>query len=178
MAKTQTNRTRKISGKSRAGGKRTARKPARRPQDAVTLLVADHKLVSQQFDEYDRRKDRLSNERKLELAQAICRELKVHTQIEEEIFYPAARGVPKADDLLDEANVEHSSAKELIRQIEEAQPDDELYDAKVKVLGEYVKHHVKEEQNELFPMVKKSRLDTVELGERLKRRKQELMGEA
>ena len=107
----------------------------------------------------------------------ICRALKVHTQIEEEIFYPAARGgIPKAGDLLDEANVEHASAKDLIRQLEEARPDDELYDAKVKVLGEYVKHHVKEEQNEIFPMVKKSRLDTRELGEELKRRKDELMG--
>ena len=140
-------------------------------------MRADHKSVSDQFDEYDRRKDRLSEDRKREMVQEICRALKVHTRIEEEIFYPAARGIPKAEDLLDEANVEHASAKDLIRQLEQSRPDEELYDAKVKVLGEYVKHHVKEEQNEIFPMVKKSRLDTRALGEELQRRKGELMEE-
>jgi hemerythrin-like domain-containing protein len=161
----------------KAGAKRKTRGSAPQRQDAIALLRADHKAVSDQFDDYDRRKDRLSDDRKLEMVRDICRALKVHAQIEEEIFYPAARGsIPKAGDLLDEANVEHASAKDLIRQLEEARPEDDLYDAKVKVLAEYVKHHVKEEQNELFQMVKKSRLDTRELGEELKRRKEELMG--
>jgi hypothetical protein len=101
----------------------------------------------------------------------------VHTQIEEEIFYPAAREAIREQDLLDEAAVEHASAKELIRQLQDGQPGDEMFDARVKVLGEYVKHHVKEEQNELFPQVKKSRLDTRSLGEQLMMRKQELMGQ-
>jgi hemerythrin-like domain-containing protein len=174
MPKTQSTRRRTAARKT--GTRRKTRKAAAQ-QDAIALLRADHKSVSDQFDEYDRRKDRLSEGRKLEMVQEICRALKVHTQIEEEIFYPAARGIPKADDLLDEANVEHASAKDLIRQLEESRPDDELYDAKVKVLGEYVKHHVKEEQNEIFPMVKKSRLDTRALGEELQRRKGELMEE-
>ena len=164
-------------GARKTGAKRKTRSSAPQRQDAIALLRADHKAVSDQFADYDRRKDRLSDDRKLEMVRDICRALKVHTQIEEEIFYPAARGsIPKTGELLDEANVEHASAKDLIRQLEEARPDDELYDAKVKVLGEYVKHHVKEEQNELFQVVKKSRLDTRELGEELKRRKEELMG--
>jgi hypothetical protein len=130
------------------------------------------------FDEYERRKERLSADRKLEMVQTICRELEVHTQIEEEIFYPAAREAVREQDLLDEAEIEHGSAKELIRQLQNGQPGEDLYDARVKVLGEYVKHHVKEEQGQLFPMVKKSRLDMRQLGEQLMRRKQELMGGA
>ena len=175
MPKAQSTRRRTTAGRTAA--KRKTRKTAPQQQDAIALLRADHKSVSDQFEEFDRRKDRLSAGRKLEMVQIICRELKVHTQIEEEIFYPAARSIPKMDDLLDEANVEHASAKELIRQLEGSRPDEDLYDAKVKVLGEYVKHHVKEEQNELFPIVKKSRLDTRALGEEMKRRKDELMGE-
>ncbi|HSD93783.1 MAG TPA: hemerythrin domain-containing protein [Methyloceanibacter sp.] len=172
----KTRSTSRGRSKARKAGAKT-RRSATQGQDAIALLRADHKAVSDQFDDYDRRKDRLSDDRKLEMVRDICRALKVHTQIEEEIFYPAARGsIPKTGELLDEANVEHASAKDLIRQLEEARPDDDLYDAKVKVLGEYVKHHVKEEQNELFQMVKKSRLDTRELGEELKRRKEELMG--
>jgi hemerythrin-like domain-containing protein len=159
--------------KSANRGRRGA---SQRQQDAIALLRADHKAVSGMFDEYERRKERLSPDKKLEMVQTICRELEVHTQIEEEIFYPAAREAVREQDLLDEAEIEHGSAKELIRQLQNGQPGDDLYDARVKVLGEYVKHHVKEEQNELFPMVKKSRLDIRELGEELKRRKEELMG--
>jgi hemerythrin superfamily protein len=129
------------------------------------------------FDEYERRKDRLSTDKKMEMVQTICRELEVHAQIEEEIFYPAAREAVRDSDLLDEAQVEHNSAKDLIRQLQDSQPDDELFDARVKVLGEYVKHHVKEEQGELFPQVKKSRLDLRGLGKQLMMRKQELMGQ-
>ena len=200
MAKTQSTRKRAGASKSRSkssssSGRSRARSSSRskgasrsrtasrrrsdasqRQQDAIALLRADHKTVSDMFDEYERRKERLSPDKKLEMVQTICRELEVHAQIEEEIFYPAARQAVREEDLLDEAEVEHGSAKELIRQLQGGQPGDELYDAKVKVLGEYVKHHVKEEQGQLFPMVKKSRLDLRGLGEELMRRKQELMG--
>jgi hypothetical protein len=116
-------------------------------------------------------------DRKAELAQEICTELKVHAQIEEEIFYPAAREALKEQDLIDEATVEHASAKDLIAQIEQAQAGDELFDAKVIVLGEYIKHHVKEEHNEIFPKLKKTKLDLKGLGQQLAARKETLMAE-
>lgn len=147
-------------------------KAARRPKDAIALLRADHAAVQDLFDQFEKARD---DRRKLMLAQQICMELKIHAAIEEEIFYPATREVlPKEEDLLDEAEVEHASAKELIAQIEAGDPDTELWDAKVTVLGEYIKHHVKEEQNEMFPKVRKSKLDLKALGEQLQARKDEL----
>jgi hypothetical protein len=102
--------------------------------------------------------------------------LTVHAQIEEEIFYPACKEmVEDTEDLLAEAEIEHRSLKELIAKIEAGEPGSEKYDAEVTVLGEYVKHHVKEEQGELFPKVRDSELDLAELGEQLEARKQELM---
>lgn len=142
------------------------------PRDAVALLRADHQMVQELFDKYEKTR---SEDRKGALAEQICKELTVHAQIEEEIFYPAAREALREKDLIDEATVEHQSAKDLIAQIEGGKPGQELFDAKVKVLGEYIKHHVKEEQNELFPQVRKTKLDLRELGERLQARKQELM---
>ena len=100
----------------------------------------------------------------------------MHAQIEEEIFYPAAREALPSDDLLDEAKVEHDSAKGLIAQIESSTPGDELFDAQVTVLGEYVKHHIKEEQNELFPKLRRARMDLKALGQALAERKDALMG--
>ena len=111
------------------------------------------------------------------LATEICRWLTVHATIEEELFYPAAREAEVDADLLDEAEVEHASAKELIAQIEAMSPDDDLYDAKVTVLGEYIDHHVKEEEGELFPKCRKSDMDLEGLGEALAARKQELTAE-
>lgn len=101
--------------------------------------------------------------------------LTVHAQIEEEVFYPAARQVLDEPDLVDEADVEHASAKDLIAQIEASDPSDDHYDAKVKVLGEYINHHVEEEEKELFKAVKKAGLDTRQVGEELAARKEELM---
>jgi len=101
----------------------------------------------------------------------------VHATIEEEIFYPAARDAIDEQDLLDEAEVEHASAKDLIAQIQDMDADEELYDAKVKVLGEYVNHHVQEEENELFPQCKSAGLDLKALGVELASRKQELLTE-
>jgi len=147
-------------------------KAARRPQDAIALLRADHALVEDLFEQFEKARNA---GRKQTLATQICLELKIHTQIEEEIFYPAVRQVlPKEKDLLDEANVEHASAKDLIEQIEAGEPAEDYWDAKVTVLGEYVQHHVKEEQNELFPKVRKTRLDLKALGEQLRVRKEEL----
>jgi hemerythrin-like domain-containing protein len=142
------------------------------PRDALALLRADHQMVQELFDKYEKTR---SEDRKGALAEQVCKELTVHAQIEEEIFYPAVREAIREKDLIDEATVEHQSAKDLIAQIEGGKPGQELFDAKVKVLGEYIKHHVKEEQNELFPQVRKTKLDLRELGERLQARKQELM---
>jgi hemerythrin superfamily protein len=147
-------------------------KAARGSQDAIALLRADHAKVQDLFDEFEKsRKDSV----KEKLAQQICMELTIHTAIEEEIFYPAVREAIKDGDMLDEAEVEHASAKELIAQIEGGAASDDKWSAKVTVLGEYIRHHVKEEQNEMFPKAKKSRLDLKALGEQLATRKQELL---
>ena len=144
--------------------------------DAIQLLKQDHRTVEDLFEQFEK----ASGEgRKQKLAQQICQALTVHAQIEEEIFYPAAREAlgDEGKDLLDEAKVEHSSLKELIAQIEVSGPDDELFDAHVKVLGEYVKHHVKEEEGEMFPKLRKSDMDLAEVGAQLAARKKELMAE-
>lgn len=145
--------------------------------DAVKLLKADHKEVSDLVAKFEN--GRLSKDRKVAVAKQICMALTVHAQIEEEIFYPAAReAVRSGEDLLDEAEVEHGSIKELVAAIEDASPDnDDLFDARVKVLGEYVKHHVKEEEGQLFPKIRKSDMDLAEIGQQLATRKEELMRE-
>ena len=119
----------------------------RAEKDACDLLDADHKAVKKMFKEYDEltsSRGRTVGQKKMDLARQICHELTVHAQIEEEIFYPALRAVFKDTDLLAEAEVEHQTAKDLIAQIEGMGEADEMYDAKVKVLGEYIDHHVKE----------------------------------
>jgi hemerythrin superfamily protein len=153
---------------------RTASKRTKAP-DAVRLLRQDHKEVDQMFEEYETLR---SGHTKRVLIDKICLALEVHTQIEEEIFYPAVREALGEEDLLDEAKVEHDSAKDLIAQIRSGTPGDDLFDAKVKVLGEYIRHHVKEEQTELFPRVNKSSMDVAGLGARLLARKEELMAMA
>jgi hemerythrin-like domain-containing protein len=157
----------------------TARKSARAGKDdAIKLLKADHKEVSDLLEKFEN--GRLSKDRKMAVAKQICLALTVHAQIEEEIFYPAAReaSIRDSEDLLDEAEVEHGSIKDLVSAIEGGSPeDDELFDARVKVLGEYVKHHVKEEENELFPKARKSDMDLEEIGAQLSARKEELMRE-
>ena len=165
-AKSQTA-TKKASGRSRRTG--------RRDPLAITLLKKDHREVDAWFDEYEQLED---NAEKLALFNQIALALKVHTQIEEEIFYPEERADVE-EDMLDEAYVEHDGAKKLIAEIEAMKPGEEFYDAKVKVLGEYIKHHVKEEEQPggIFAQAKKGDEDLEAMGERMKARKEELMGQ-
>ena len=146
--------------------------------DAVKLLTADHKEVHALFQQYKKlvTAKAPADEREA-LALQICAMLTVHATLEEEIFYPAARAADVKSDLLDEAEVEHATAKDLIAQLEAMSADDELYDAKVTVLGEYIDHHVEEEQDEMFPACRKAKMDLAALGAELARRKAELMPE-
>jgi hemerythrin superfamily protein len=144
-------------------------------QDAVALLIADHREVSDMFKQFEELSDR-AKATKQKLVQKICNALIAHTQIEEEIFYPAVRDdVKDADDMVDEAVVEHQAAKDLISQLQEMDPDEDLYDAKVKVLSEEIEHHVKEEEEEMFPKAKKSGIDLKALGQEMAQRKQEIL---
>jgi hemerythrin superfamily protein len=155
----------------------TARSTAAKAVDATKLLAADHKEVKALFKQYDKlAKGEGADDEKQAIAEQICTMLTVHATIEEEIFYPAAREAMDEQDVLDEAEVEHASAKDLIAQIRGMSPADELYDAKVKVLGEYIDHHVQEEEKELFPKLRKADLDLKEVGTALEARKQQLMG--
>ncbi|RYX93373.1 MAG: hemerythrin domain-containing protein [Comamonadaceae bacterium] len=153
----------------------------KKQKDACDLLDADHRAVKKLFNQYEElmnSRSRNKEQGKRDLANQICMELTVHAQIEEEIFYPALRAVFKETDLLAEAEVEHAGAKDLIAQIEAAGSADEMFDAKVTVLGEYIDHHVKEERNEIFPKARASRkLDLIAMRDALAARKEELMAE-
>jgi hemerythrin superfamily protein len=143
-------------------------------QDAIALLKEDHRAVEKLFKEFEEAK---GEGRKEKLARRICLELTVHTKIEEEIFYPACDGKIE-EDLLKEAYVEHDAAKLLVAEIEAGNgQSDDFFDAKVQVLSEQIDHHVKEEEGELFPQVRKADLDLKALGERLAERKKELLKE-
>ena len=157
-----------------AATKTAAAKTPAPAKDAIALLKADHEAVSHLFDEFEKTRS-VANKRSL--VAEICSSLSVHAQIEEEIFYPAVKAALKDKLLVPEATVEHAGVKRLIAQLEGAEPDGEMYDAKVKVLSEYVKHHVKEEQNEMFPKAKTVSLDMVELGARMAARKDELLAQ-
>ena len=170
----------KSAGKSASAksGSKASRKTARsesKPADAIKLLKADHKEVKGYFDQYEKLED---DAEKAELAQKICLALTIHAQIEEEIFYPAAREATDDEDLLDEAEVEHASAKQLIAEIQGMEVGDRLFDAKVTVLGEYIQHHVEEEETEMFPECRDSDMDLKALGVQLAERKAELMAQA
>jgi hemerythrin superfamily protein len=145
-----------------------------KPSDAISMLTAEHKEVKAMFEQYEQLGDRAKSTKK-KLAGQICTALTLHAAIEEEIFYPAVRAASKdAADLLDEALVEHAGAKDLIAQLQEMDPEDDLYDAKVKVLGEQIEHHVGEEEGQMFPKAKKAGLDMAALGEEMAMRKDEL----
>ena len=143
--------------------------------DAISLLTADHQEVREAFEEFEELGDK-AFVGKRKLADKICTDLLVHAQIEEEILYPKfAEAVKKARPLEREARVEHASARDLIRQIQAMDSEDEMFDAKVTVLSEYIEHHVKEEQSEMFPLIREAGMDTQELGRQLWDRKQELL---
>jgi hypothetical protein len=175
MATTKKTKAKKAAERKAAQGKAPRTKSASETPSAIELLEDDHQEVQGYFDAYEELEDDAA---KAELSAKICQALKVHTQIEEEIFYPAARKATKDDDLLDEAKVEHAGAKHLIAEIEAMTVGDDLYDAKVKVLGEQVKHHVKEEEEELFPEAKSAKMDLDALGKKMAARKEALMAEA
>jgi hemerythrin superfamily protein len=153
---------------------------AEQPRDAIAALTADHRKVKALFKEFERANEsqgRRDRARTSELVSQICSELKIHAEIEEEIFYPAVRKKIEDSDLMDEALVEHAGAKDLIAQLEEMDVDDELYDAKVTVLGEQIDHHVKEEESEMFPKAKKAKVDMERLGVQMESRRAELKKE-
>ena|SRR5687768_6485960 len=143
---------------------------------ALEMLKEDHDKVKKAFKEFEKL-DREDSETVQQLVQTVCEELKVHTTLEEEIFYPALREAIEDEDIMNEAQVEHETAKMLIEQLENMGPDDPNYHATFTVLGEYVKHHVKEEEDEMFPQARKAELDLEDLATRMRERKQELIGE-
>src|SRR5581483_1403993 len=160
-----------------ASAKKKPGRPATKPQNAVQLLKADHRTVEQLFAQYENSE---SENEKTTLVKQVCKELIIHTMLEEEIFYPTCREKGVEEDMMDEAQVEHDSAKLMIGDLLEGEPDDEFYDAKVKVLSEYIKHHVGEEEkprNGIFAKAQKAGVDMDALGEEIQTRKQELMGE-
>jgi hemerythrin-like domain-containing protein len=171
MATTQTRKSKS------SGGKTTARKTQRTgPNDAIKLLESDHRQVEKWFKEFEATN---GEKTKARLAEQICTALKVHTQIEEEIFYPASREALPTDkeELVDEAVVEHAAAKTLIAEIEAMDVGEELFDAKVKVLQEMIEHHVQEEEKEYFPATRKTEMDMEAIGAQMAQRKEELMGQ-
>ena len=141
-------------------------------QDATVLLRADHTLVAGLFAQYAKTQSNLKKQR---LVAQICTELSVHAQVEEELFYPAVKAALKDKLLVPEATVEHASLKALIAEVEGVAPGSEMFDARIKVLGEYVKHHVKEEQTQMFPKARAATLDLLELGSAIATRKQALL---
>jgi hypothetical protein len=145
--------------------------------DAIALLKADHRKVEDLFAKFEKA---TSASTKQKLCREICTELKIHTMIEEEIFYPALRGKVE-DDMLDEAYVEHDGAKVLVNDLESSTPDADFYDAKVTVLSEEIEHHVKEEEapgEGMFAQARKAGVDLVALRDQMMARKEELMAQA
>jgi hemerythrin superfamily protein len=145
---------------------------AEAPMNAIDLLKKDHRTVSALFEQFENAEDG----EKVGLTQQICTELTIHAEVEEKLFYPAARKAldEDGDDLIDEAAVEHRSLKMLIGEIDGSSPSDKLFDANVTVLKEYVEHHVKEEENEMFPKLKSTDLDLDALGAKMAGLKEEL----
>lgn len=160
------------STRSRTSARRsTAQRSGR--GDAISLLKADHREVSDLLRQFKRVDS--DSRRMAEIVGKICTALTVHSEIEEELFYPAAREALKDGEIIDEAEVEHASIKSLVDQLRRADPQDEQYRARVIVLGEYVMHHVREEEGKIFPKIQRARIDLKEIGRELGERKQELM---
>jgi hemerythrin superfamily protein len=162
------------AAKKTAAKKTAAKKAAAKVSrtDAIAILTADHKRVKKMFKTFEKMKDDGSAADKQALAQQICDEVTLHAEVEEQIFYPATRESIDDADLLDEAEVEHASAKDLIAQIQAGDPSDPKWSAKVTVLGEYIDHHVEEEENEMFPKARKAKMDLESLGQEIAAMKQ------
>ena len=148
-----------------------------RSTDAIVILTEDHDKVKSLFEQFATLHDDHEDEEAALIAKQICQELTIHATVEEEIFYPEIRDELDDEDMLDEAEIEHSVAKELIAQIESMDPSDHQFAARVTVLGEYVNHHIEEEQNEMFPKGKEAEIDMESLGARILARKEELKAE-
>jgi hemerythrin superfamily protein len=174
QAKTKASRAsdRKSSRAKASSAKKEVRATS---TNAFELLEQDHRQVEEWFDEYNELQD--GDQRRGELAEKICLALEVHARIEEEIFYPQAREASGDNDLIDEAIVEHATVKNLIAEIEEMELGEDLYNAKIRILGEMVKQHIKEEEEELFPELQSSKMDVEAVGKELAERKAELMAE-
>lgn len=149
-----------------------------RQQDALALLKDDHQTVQKLFKEFEKIQEKGSPEEKLDLVLQACAELKIHTTIEEKVFYPALREALDEDLLLDEAEIEHRTAKDLIKRLEGMKSDDAQFDATFTVLCEYINHHVEEEESEMFPKAKKAAVDLTELGDRMREMKEQMEGAA
>ena len=173
-AKTKTGRAAETKSRRSQSQSRMKETEAASP-NAFELLEQDHREVEEWFDQYDELKE--DDNRKGKLAEKICLALKVHAQIEEEIFYPQARDATNDNDLIDEAVVEHATVKNLIGEIEAMEVGEELYDAKMRVLGEMVKHHIREEEEELFPELEAAQMDLGAVGKEIAERKEALMSE-
>jgi predicted unusual protein kinase regulating ubiquinone biosynthesis (AarF/ABC1/UbiB family) len=143
----------------------------------ISMLVDDHKRVRKAFRAFEKLDPENDPEGCEELVRHTCAELQMHTSLEEEIFYPAVREVLKEQDLLDEAEVEHMTAKQLIERLEGMGPDEDKYAAFFTVLGEYVQHHVKEEEKEMFPKLERAKIDWAALQQEMEARREELMAE-
>jgi len=167
--------TKRSSSASKTGSaaKKTS-SSASRANDAVSLLKTDHRTVEKLFGQFERSKD---ESQKQQVAQQICQELRVHSQLEEELVYPTSREFLKDDEIVNEAVVEHQAVKDLIQQIEGMAASDEMFDAKVTVLKEQVEHHVQEEEKEFFPQIQKTDMDLKGIGEQLMMRKRDLMAQ-
>jgi hemerythrin superfamily protein len=154
--------------------RKTTRKSAKQEMDAIQLLKADHRQVEDWFEEFEKSR---SDDKKEKLAHKICTALTVHTQIEEEIFYPAYLEATGDEEMHDEAHVEHQGAKNLISEIETGKPGENMWEAKVTVLSEMIKHHVHEEEmrDGMFAKARKSSMDLDDIGMQLAARKKELM---
>ncbi len=173
-AKTRASRTAERKTSRAQPSKRKKETRAAAP-NAFDVLGEDHREVEGWFDEYDELEQ--EDDGKAELAEKICLALKVHAQIEEEIFYPQVRAATGDNDLVDEAVVEHATVKNLIAEIEKMKVGDDLYDAKIRVLGEMVKQHIKQEEEELFPEISSAEIDVDAIGKELAERKEELMSQ-
>lgn len=171
MATKKAGRARAPAKTTRARSRRSLRAAA---GDAIKVLAQDHKRVQQLFRQFERTSG--DDARAHEIAERTCRELEIHAQLEEQIFYPAVHGKIKEPELIDEAEVEHQSAKDLIQQVRQLRPQDPKFAATVRVLSEYVQHHVREEERKIFPQVKRAKVDTAHLAEQMHARREQLMG--